>query len=200
MIEYFITTTLTISCHRLFVLTHTMHSRIQTRFVKIFIICAWLINIGVVAVLAISDTIVYFDPYEFDCAPYARNRIKLYWTIAYYVYVLIPSILMIITNIWILVVAAKFAKSRTGEPLPSKSAVVTVSLICWVYVASYLPIFIRRVMDTPPWFIYFSMYALSVSFVANPIIYTATNNRFRCFVKRIIVANWRKLARNSVAV
>ena len=111
-----------------------------------------------------------------------------------------PVVLMTITNIWILFVAAKFAKSRTGEFRPRKAAVITVSSICWIFNVSYIPTFVRMVMDTPSWFTYFAVYALSVSVVGNPIIYTATNNRFRCFVKTIIVVNWRKLSRNTVAV
>ena len=158
------------------------------RYIKLFIILVWVLNICVVGVLIISDTIVYFNPTELDCSPYLSSKTKIYWMVMYSLYILVPLTMIIITNICILFLAAKRAKKRAGDPFPSISAVITVSCICWVYVASYIPIFIRTVINTPSWFTYFSIHSLSVSVTTNPIIYTITNNRFRCFVRRIIVA------------
>ena len=183
--EILITTA--ISVYRLFVLTHTMDSHISTKYVKMFIVLVWLSTGCVVAVLTIGDTIVYFNPDYFDC-DWHLVSLKLYWKISECLYLALPVAVIIIINIWILIIAGRHAKNKTGEKLPSKSAVITVSSICWVFVVSYIPILIDLMIDDPPsWFNTLAVYTLSISVIGNPIIYTITNNRFRCFIKEMFV-------------
>jgi hypothetical protein len=71
--------------------------------------------------------------------------------------------------------------------MPHIRSIITVNLICWAFLVSYVPIFVMIVLKSsgrtvPIWFGLFQTYAKSVHVVINPFIYVATNTRFRHFV------------------
>ena len=143
----------------------------------------WLLTSCVVTALTIGDTVVYFDPYDFDCEWHFSLKVQLCWMIVQGLYILLPIAVIIITNIWIVFIATKHARNRTC--LPSKAAVITVSCICWIFIGSYIPFFIRIVVNVPQLF----NPIVSINYIANPIVYTITNYRFRCFIKKMIHLN-----------
>ena len=145
----------------------------------------WLLTSSIVSILTHYDTIVYFNPYNLDCNWHLHlaSHIELYWIIIRCSYILSAMILIITSNICSLLIAAKHVNKRTGELIPCRSAVLTVSCICWVFVASFIPYFICMFVSVPLWFNTVAENTLAISIISNPIIYTLTNNRFRCFIK-----------------
>ena len=70
-------------------------------------------------------------------------------------------------------------------------ALVTITIICWTFVISWLPFVIKVIltsaMDTvPPWIYVFQIEMLGLNVTLNPVIYTLTNRRFRDFLVRTV--------------
>lgn len=93
--------------------------------------------------------------------------------------------------------------NKYGTIASSKKAALTISVICWVFISSYLPVIVIMLLDAysnvaiPLWLDIISQYAISLNVVLNPFIYGVTNKRFWKFVKGLFIAGQRTLVLNG---
>ena len=76
-------------------------------------------------------------------------------------------------------------------PLIFRVAVVTITIICWTFVISWLPFVIRVILASatdavPAWLYVVQIEMLGLNVTLNPVIYTVTNRRFRDFLLKTI--------------
>ena len=76
-------------------------------------------------------------------------------------------------------------------------ALVTITVICWTFVISWLPFVIKVIltsaMDTvPEWIYVVQIEMLGLNVTLNPVIYTVTNRRFRDYLVKTIFRRRRK--------
>ena len=108
----------------------------------------------------------------------------------------LPMLIILITNIIILIIVAQTSKARgRRHAIPSKKAVITISLVCWVYIISYIPTAVQISLLSPhhppsTWLSLFATYTFSLNIIANPFIYTLTNNRFNRFMKQMFMLGY----------
>eukprot|EP00116_Pleurobrachia_bachei_P014576 sb/3474838/ len=89
----------------------------------------------------------------------------------------------------------KIGKRRHGRQTNSQgttgpntgNTVLTITLICFVFVASYTPLIVSIVLrnlkiSIPGWYDIFFTHSLSLNITFNPLIYAATNKRFRQYM------------------
>ena len=112
--------------------------------------------------------------------------------------------------------SALFAQTTTTLPKLEKrssrseqSTFITISMVCWLFVCSYLPtivltIFIATKYTPPNWYYPFTVAFLTINIEANPFVYGATNKSFREYVlmtgrtrcsvalKRMVGMTWRR--------
>ena len=105
-------------------------------------------------------------------------------------YFIIPSLLIPASNIAILVIATIKSKDRA---LPSRRALLTISLVAWTFVLSVTPtntrvwlVFLAPTTPQPPWFPIMCLEFLFMNSILNPIIYTLTNRTFRRFLTKLV--------------
>lgn len=107
------------------------------------------------------------------------------------IFTLIPILIIIVTNVWMLLIAMSYTKQHSQRQRPKLSTVITVSCICWVFTASWLPYLIvwtckfLTIQVNKVWFTV-AEHAISLNVVLNPFIYTASNKSFRVFVIGLI--------------
>ena len=121
----------------------------------------------------------------------AENMVNTITLVIFY----IPMVFITCANIIIFISVRKSIVSnnlsvvRHAKPIKSSKAVLTISLICWVYIASVTPIavvtILKFIVGVPGWAVVFSQYAIALNVIANPVIYTMTNRRFANFVKSL---------------
>ena len=136
--------------------------------------------------VTVSKTSVYVGSYGLMCVFSIRDG--TYHNISTMVLGLLLICTVLVSNIIILVIAARHGKSsvKTGRVRPSRAAVITISCICWAYLLSYAPVILLDVViDQQDWTKTFSYYMLSINSIVNPIIYTITNVRFRRFMLKL---------------
>ena len=136
----------------------------------------------------------------------------------------IPIIIIIVTNILIIVnvfAAARKQQPTRKYPNSSKKSIhtkpvilrheevrkikcsvarnmstfITISLVCWVFLCCYLPIFILSCFiavqyTLPTQFYHFSVAILALNVAANPLVYGATNMSFRAYVRQTLAKLW----------
>eukprot|EP00116_Pleurobrachia_bachei_P005150 sb/3465412/ len=88
---------------------------------------------------------------------------------------------------------------QISSNFPGKKAIVTVCLVAWVFVVAVTPMMVRILLQTrgvelPEVFLIISIEMLFLNSLANPMIYTVTNKRFRRFLM-----NWLQRDTSSVS-
>ena len=127
-----------------------------------------------------------FDTRLLSCTttiPFHHPEITLILFIAF---ALIPVILTILLNIFTLVYNFIFCTTHNTSNL---NGLVTVLVICWVFIISWIPYVIRTIMtirrsNLPLWFYTIQCNLNILSLAPNPFVYTATNHSFRKFCYR----------------
>jgi len=141
------------------------------------------------------DSYAYYDPAYLSCTAscFTDKEFYIYFMIDFCLTICAPMIILVAANVSIIYITSKSA-SRTGSSAtPNKKTVITLSCICWAFILSYGPYLIFTVLFVilnlnfypPEWLILITLYCPSINVVSNPIIYTATNSRFRKFVKSL---------------
>lgn len=188
------------ACYRLHVL-RTIVNIVGVRAMRIFIISTWCFAALYISVLVGADMVGYFDPYLMGCGGLVwRDHWKKFQHTAGIILSFVPILLIIVTNVWILCIAGKYTRKRTGQFVPSRSAVTMVACICWAFIFSWVPyltIWTCKFMglDVPPVYRSIAEHTITINAIINPFIYTATNNTFRVFLTDLLCAKHRLLQR-----
>ena len=139
--------------------------------------------------IAAGNNTAHFYPEYLTCATssykqgHDSNHLNLITSI---IFVLIPILIVITTNIAIISI---FLRSRSNiEPCPTSAPganlSVTLLCICCMFVLSYLPIVARDLLPViEPWYMTFQIYVMSINVVINPIFFLVKHKEFRDFIK-----------------
>lgn len=177
------------SLYRLWILKKPKRSRdtISTAQVSIVMIVICIIALTLPTLLVTSNLQAKYRPEYLNCVSDAYKEAARSQTsmLINEVFLYCSHGLVFFTNIVILTLVIKQAVYMKKAIL---SSVATLMTITWVYILSYLPVFIRigllyQKYPVPSWFYYFQMYVMSIPVVINPIIYTINCERFRTFIK-----------------
>ena len=90
-----------------------------------------------------------------------------------------------ISNIIILKITARHHTNVTGSVFPSSSAMLTTSCVCCAYLSAYAPaivgivLYVTGTISLQHWYSTFVWYMLTLTSLANPMIYSITNGKFR---------------------
>ena len=184
----------TISCYRLWVMRKPpgVRSRMHLTHVKVIVAAIWVISsVPVFYWMSVKASAFYLSRgmicWTSNHLPHSPSYMST--KIFTVIFIAAPMITVFLANIK-LVHSLVLHTLRARQPIfPHLKPVVTVSLICWALLVSYIPIFILIILKTtstpiPSWFNLFQVYAKGFHVVLNPFIYVATNARFRNFVTR----------------
>ena len=185
------------ACYRLHVL-RTIVNVVQLRAMQLLILSMWCFAALYISILVGADMVGYFDPYLMGCGGWVvREDLRRFQHTAGILLSFVPILLILITNIWILCIAGKYSKKRTGQFVPSRSAVTMVACICWAFVFSWVPYLAIWVckflgLNVSPIYLSIAEHAITINAIINPFIYTATNNTFRLFLTDLLCGKANK--------
>ena len=179
------------SLHRLYIVTHPKDSNVSLLKVKLILICVWLFCLVYIVPIVLVDSVVYVIPYKLQC-DFTFVEYNNDYTISRTVIMTILLSTILLTNIIIFIVASRQSSGITGDCLPRRAAVITISSICWAYLLSYTPFMLCEILwlhSPPSWYGLFYSYMLTINSIVNPVIYTITNSKFRDYMLRIFRQN-----------
>ena len=146
-----------------------------------------------------------FDPQNIQCFSSNMFPREPYSTFTmYYVAVMlgVPLFLILSINCAILVIVWA-TRRKVGRGVPRQTLVV-LSAVSWLFIASYLPVIVMAVWflvgeNSPPsWFQVFLMCSLGINISCNPLVYAASNRRFRRHVAVVCPFAKTKVTSNSI--
>lgn len=185
-----------ISAYRVFVLMKPFTAQnLGKKHGKIIMGIIWGFSIVfVVNAVFIMGQYTFFDPYILGCntsglsaepgqLPYTIVCVTLFGGL--------PVLLIVISNVIILYIASKYGRKAGKKGAISKNAIITVSAVSWVFVASVTPLCLRAMLQVlqvqmPTWFYIMQTESYYLNVACNPIIYTLTNAKFKGFITRIV--------------
>ena len=85
------------------------------------------------------------------------------------------------------------------------TTVITMLCVCCAFIVSYIPRLILVSLDhitgnVPVWLYILHSYAYSINTITNPFIYTATNKKFRDFLKSMYLSKFGLSTRSFAAL
>lgn len=126
-----------------------------------------------------------------QCNPSSdKTPINAAFGLAFEIVLFAPMCIVILTNILILYIVSRTTQDQNNRN-PGRKAVVTISLVCWIFVLSYaplLPLYFPGVTGgkLPGWYQLIASNTVTINLIVNPIIYTFTNKRFAGFMKGLV--------------
>jgi len=183
---------MSISCYRVWVLKKPPDQRkhIRVTHVKILISCIWILSTIPVVVWLLQGSYAFYNPKILIC--WSSNHLPRYSTylstkIFTGFFIALPMMIVFFSNVKIIATVIVHSHKVGLSLMPHIRSIITVNLICWAFLASYLPIFILLILKStnvavPGWFVLFQVYAKSIHVILNPFIYVATNKRFRDYI------------------
>ena len=182
------------SCHRVRVLAYPLRGHISVGGMRKVLVGVWVFYLVSVPCITGIKPVIKYTPSHLHCSSFDWENmahVPSYLRAMRLVsglYLAIPALITIIANVAILTIVLNVSK-RSLTCSSGMKAVKTVSIICWVFVASYVPTVIifalpaLGVAGIPQWVNCFSMYSVSLNLIANPFIYSFTNSKFSLYVK-----------------
>ena len=187
---------LLITFYRLYTLKDPLNVSLTALHAKIIIVIVCIFNSWYVVALLIQRVRPYYSAAEFGCITLNVDdyTINICNTVATFLNVVVPMIVIILGNFAILIIAAKIAKNWGKR---SRKALFTISVICWTFACSLSPVCISIILGygfhirLPNWFGTFAKQAMALNVAANPIIYTTNNQHFKKFLLKWIYSSKR---------
>ena len=200
---------MTIACYRMTRIISPLSPRWQHP--ARLIMALWLFSILIMSVAPVLyGTHTTYSAAGLTCS-FVQYKSAVLTMITFVIFFCVPMVTIVGANI---VILAKFVRSSRdrddriqGKPKSTRKATVTISLICWIYIISYIPSALLVVLymmkvQLPRWSYVSTQYALALNVIANPIIYTMTNRRFADFVQKLFVksdeGDWRNSTMMSI--
>ena len=201
--------TVSISCYRLWMLKKPKAVRMNIKlvYVRVYLGVLFVLSVAGSLYSIKSGGFASFNPYLLSCTPVVLESNPIRTAVGGIIILAVPMVTIVVANIMIIIIVNKQNRAlqksalaacamRTSAPaiLPKRvrrgfsttnqSTFITISLVCWVFVLSYLPTiliacFIGAHFKPPGWFSVLCVSVLSLNIAANPLVYTATNKSFR---------------------
>ena len=192
-----------ISCYRLWVLKKPAATRenIQSYQVRILMLAILLLATSPALGSIIIKNYAYFDPDKLNCVVQnsSQQKIATHASIVLSIFLIIPMLIVIITNILILCIVKKVAEKSGRGSAENKTTAITIASICWAFILSYLPVFVGVLLqffaprvNIPNWYPILYNSSIAINVVVNPFIYALTNKRFRHHSKNSFKGRNRK--------
>ena len=201
------------SIHRVQVLASPLKSPMSSARLKMLVTGLWIFNITTLTCLTGIKPTIRYEPSHLNCSPFDwenTGNVSTYLEMLRVIsgmYLIIPALITVIANLIILrIVYARPTVSDSASRMRNYKAVKTVSLICWVYIISYIPsvvlfaLPVAGVENIPHYVNTLNMYILSFNLIANPLIYSFTNKRFALFAKLFLTGNVTKFSHTDNAL
>ena len=167
----------------------------------ILILLMWMVAAFFVIVFVTdSKCLAIFDVRNLACTTNVGLHHRYLVLPALFFFGILPVTLTIIFNLLTLGRALSVTPSSPARTY-NKQALITVNVICFIFVLTWVPFIIRATMAAlsltlPLWF-YTMQYNLNiVSLALNPIVYSITNRKFRRFLFRRLTNTWINIARS----
>lgn len=183
---------MSISVYRVWVLKKPPDERkhVTVTHVKVLISAIWFLVPVPVIYWSLAGAYATYSPKLLICTSSNHSpKDSLYTSTKVFtvIFVAVPMVMVFVTSLKIMHTICVHTWSVGASMMPHIRSVVTVNLICWAFLVSYVPIFALIILKSsevtvPVWFGLFQVYAKSVHVVLNPFIYVATNRKFRHFV------------------
>ena len=206
--------TTSITCHRLRVLNKPLRAALtRIRTGHIMAAAIWATSLAYM-VLVIVRLPISFHPMCLSCVSVFHGEGAGFVLDTFFYFVLsriIPMVVTVLGNIWMLIIVAK-SWGKVGErALPGRQAIITTSLVSGCFVLSMTPWIIVHILSTfdgmehltwRQWVLLalFHQYCASLNVVINPFIYYCRNTTFRNTVKRVVLPGSAVTGNNTVRV
>ena len=181
-----------LSVYRVWMLIYQPTARTSINFshTVMFAVLMWIIPLFMQLGYVIGGIYAYFQPNILNCegSYFANSGITIYTMVILCVFLIIPMIIIITTNVNILYIVTKHSR-KVGKCFSANNATaITISSICWGFILSYCPTLIIYCLvfagaKIPIWFHIFQNYARAINIVVNPLIYSITNACFRRYLR-----------------
>ena len=193
------------SCHRVRVLRSPLRRLLDPHLLKKVLVGVWLFYLITISCLTAIKPVIKYTPSALHCSSFEWDNmaaVPAYFRIMRLIsglYLFLPIVITVIANVLILCLV--FSSSTLPRPKNSK-VVRTVSIICWVFIASYIPTVVIfslpavGISEIPLWVNCVSMYAVSFNLIANPVIYSFTNKKFAMFARYFFTGRVKKFGRD----
>lgn len=180
------------SCHRVRVLRNPLRGTPKTSTLKWALISVWVFYVVSVPCITGIKPVIKYTPSHLHCSSFDWENMEVVpsylraMRLISGLYLALPIIVTIIANVFILYLVHSSSSSSSSK------AVQTISIICWIFITSYIPTIIifalpaLGIPNIPQWVNCGSMYAVSFNLVANPVIYSFRNTRFALFAKMVV--------------
>lgn len=187
----FINTILTVcstSIFRLYKIRKTGAVIIQTRSVKVYLACMFLVSFLVALERALDpNNYVRLVPVNLSCDWATFDSPSLNWVIVSTIFIPVPVLISLICNIFIVAIILK--PSNAGTNLRTG---IVILYFCWAFILSDLALFAwKRMSDSgkfanfPIWKELIPYAAFAINTTINPVIFVLNNKKFRIFIKDI---------------
>ena len=193
------------SCYRVTILRSPFTGISGSGTLKKVLASVWMFYLILIPCLSCIKPIIKYTPSALHCSSFDWENVA---DVTFYLRIIrlisglclsVPILITIIANISIL----HFVITHPSLNNRGYKTVKTISTVCWIFVASYLPtIFIFSlpvvgVSHIPQWVNCMSMYAVSFNLILNPVIYSLSNNKFAVFVKLFFTGRLKDFSRRS---
>ena len=193
------------SCYRVNILRSPFIGISGSGTLKKVLASVWMFYLILIPCLSRIKPIIKYTPSALHCSSFDWENVT---DVTFYLRIIrlisglclsVPILITMIANISIL----HFVITHPSLNNSGYTTVKTISTVCWIFVASYLPtIFIfflpvAGVTDIPQWVNCMSMYAVSFNLILNPVIYSLSNNKFAVFVKLFFTGRLKEFSRGS---
>ena len=195
-----------ISLYKLLSLVRPLRARTITRaHARLCVALIWASSAFTAMTGLAMKHYAYFDPFWLNCATSMLVDPSQFVTNIIFVTLvsMLPLLIIVGSNIMILYVASHYSAKHGGSALPSKNALITVTLVSSMFVIAMLPVTVRTWLQIVQGEITASFFVLQgqiyyISMMCNPVIYTFTNVRFRGFIKDLTKGFTKTLFSDSV--
>ena len=190
-----------ISGYKLYTLLKPFQSRLT---ITPAVVRAWIVFLVVICALFRFSTLIWgmssiYIEEMLTCEPSDLHTQEKPWIEFAYavviIFAIVPLTIILVSNVGIIVVASRHALStsdRESKPnsmkLPSKSALVTVSTISWLFVISVTPVFVRIIIEKmgrgplPNWYLVLQKQMFWLNVVFNPVCYSLSCKHFKDYL------------------
>ena len=167
-------------------------------WVKVALLIAFVFCVGQWVILELysdggnRNNTAYYDPWSFNCwsSQWEEDNADIFNLIIETVYQGIPLLIVVVSNTGTLfaILRQNWKMRKSAKSKSSHTAVITLLLVCWAFVLSYIPDYIIVLLDLfgneyPNWFYTIQMYSYALNTIINPLIYSWKDPGFKKFLR-----------------
>ena len=186
-----------ITTYKFHIIRRPLKTNPKLIYVKLAIAMIWIVSSINPAIFILSGkNIAIYDSQFFSCVTNVVHNHRAIVLLSLVALAIIPMITTIILNLCCL--GFTFIFNRKRSAVANKTAITTVSAICFIFIISWIPYIIRvtaaiTLIKLPSWFHNTQQNFNMLSVTLNPVVYTIIDRRFRRFVIRRFLKFKRKI-------